>query len=50
MLQLNKTKKNDLIDLVDDMLDGNNPFNDQINSENIYIEDNLKKKLDGPKN
>ena len=39
MLQLNK--KNGLIDLVDDVLDENNPFNNKIKTEDIYIEDNL---------
>ena len=40
MLQLNK-KKNELIDLVDDVLDENNPFNNKIKTEDIYTEDNL---------
>ena len=39
MLQLNK--KNGLIDLVDDVLDENNPFNNKIKTEDIYIEDNF---------
>ena len=39
MLQL--TKKNDLLDLIDDVLDENNPFNNKIKTEDIYIEDNL---------
>ena len=34
-------KQNDPKDLVDDVLDENNPFNNKINTENIYIEDNL---------
>ena len=41
MLKLNKKNQNDLIDLVDDVLDENNPFNDLIKTEDIYIEDNL---------
>ena len=41
MLQLSKKKQNDLIDLVDDVLDENNLFNDQIKTESIYIEVNL---------
>ena len=41
MLHLNKKKKNYLIDLVDDVLDENYPFNDKINTENLYTEDNL---------
>ena len=43
MLQLTKKKKkkNDLIDLVDDMLHENNPFNDQINTKGKYIKVNL---------
>ena len=42
MLQLNK--KNKLTfkqNLVDDVLDENNPFNNKIKTEDIYIEDNL---------
>ena len=31
----------DFIDLVDDVLDENNPFNNKIKTEDIYIEDNL---------
>ena len=34
-------QKNGLIDLVDDVLDENNPFNNKIKTEDIYIEDNL---------
>ena len=34
-------KKNELIDLVDDVLDENNPFNNKIKTEDIYTEDNL---------
>ena len=34
-------KQNDLKDLVDDVLDENNPFNNKINTEDIYINDNL---------
>ena len=41
MLQLNKKTQNDLIDLVDNVLDENNPFNNKIKTEDIYIEDNL---------
>ena len=42
MLQLNQKKKqNELIDLVDDALDENNPFNNKIKREDIYTEDNL---------
>ena len=41
MLKLNKKNQNDLIDLVDDVLDENNPFNDLIKTEDTYIEDNL---------
>ena len=39
MLQL--SKKNDLLDLIDDVLDENNPFNNKIKTEDIYIEENL---------
>ena len=41
MLQLNKKTQNDLIDLVDNVLDENNPFNNKIKTEDIYIEENL---------
>ena len=41
MLQLNKKNKMTLIDLVDDVLDENNPFNGKIKTEDIYLEDNL---------
>ena len=41
MLQLNKKKQNELIDLVDDMLDENNSFNNKIKTGDIYTEDNL---------
>ena len=41
MLQLNKKTQNDLINLVYDVLDENNPFNDLIKTEDIYIKDNL---------
>ena len=41
MLQLSKKNQNGLIDLVDDVLDENNLFNDQIKTESIYIEVNL---------
>ena len=41
MLQLNKKNKMTLIDLVDDVLDENNPFNGKIKTGDIYIEDNL---------
>ena len=41
MLQLNKKNKMTLIDLVDDLLDENNPFNGKIKTGDIYIEDNL---------
>ena len=34
-------QKNGLIDLVDDVLDENNPFNNKIKTEDIYIEDNF---------
>ena len=34
-------KQNDITDLVDDVLDENNPFNNKIKTEDIYIEDNL---------
>ena len=36
-----KKKQNDLIDLVDDMLDENNTFNNKIKTEGTYIEGNL---------
>ena len=36
-----KTKQNDLINLVDDVLNENNPFKIKIKAENIYIEDNF---------
>ena len=36
-----KKKQNELIDLVDDALDENNPFNNKIKREDIYTEDNL---------
>ena len=41
VLQLNKKNKMTLIDLVDDVLDENNPFNGKIKTGDIYIEDNL---------
>ena len=41
VLQLNKKNKMTLIDLVDDLLDENNPFNGKIKTGDIYIEDNL---------
>ena len=41
MLQLNKKNKMTLIDLVDDVLDENNPFNSKIKTGDIYTEDNL---------
>ena len=41
MLQLNKKKQNELIDLVDDVLDENNSFNNKIKTGDIYTEDNL---------
>ena len=41
VLQLNKKSKMTLIDLVDDVLDENNPFNGKIKTGDIYIEDNL---------
>ena len=34
-------QKNGLIDLFDDVLDENNPFNNKIKTEDIYIEDNF---------
>ena len=34
-------KQGDLINLVDDKLDENNPFSDQIKTEDIYIKDKL---------
>ena len=34
-------KQNDLIDLVNGVLNENNPFNDQVKIEDKYIEDNL---------
>ena len=34
-------KQNDIFGLNDDILDENNPFNDQLETEDIYIEDNL---------
>ena len=36
-----KRKQNDLIDLVDDVLHENNPFNNKIKTEYIYTEENL---------
>ena len=36
MLQLNKKNQNDLINLADDLLDGNNHFNNKIKTEDIY--------------
>ena len=35
MLQLNQKKQNDLIDLVDDVLDENNCYNDKIKTGHI---------------
>ena len=40
-MQLQNKKRNDIFDLVDDILDENNPFNDELKTENVYIEDNL---------
>ena len=34
-------KQNDIFGLNDDILDENNPFNDQLETEDIYIEDDL---------
>ena len=34
-------KQNDIFGLNDDVLDDNNPFNDQLETEDIYIEDDL---------
>ena len=36
-----KRKQNNLIDLVDDVLHENNPFNNKIKTEDMYIEENL---------
>ena len=43
MPQLNKKKQNDIIDLIDNMLDEGNPFNDTIKKEpeDIFIDDDL---------
>lgn len=43
MQQLNKKKQNDIIDLIDNMLDEGNPFNDTIKKEpeDIFIDDDL---------
>ena len=40
-LQLNKKKQNYFIDLFDDVLDEDNPFNDTMKTEDIFIYDNL---------
>ena len=36
-----KKKQNDIFGLNDDILDEKNPFNDQLETEDIYIEDDL---------
>ena len=43
MLQLNKKKQNDIIDLIDDVLDEGNPFNGTIKTEpeDTFIDDCL---------
>ena len=40
LLQLNK-KQDYFIDLFDDVLDGDNPFNDLMKTEDKFIDDNL---------
>lgn len=37
----NKIKKHDIFSLINYTLDENNPFNDELKTEDIYIEDNL---------
>ena len=41
-----KKKQNELIDLVNDVLEENNPFNNKIKREDIYTEDNLFDDID----
>ena len=41
MLLLSKKIQDGLLNLVDDVLDENNLFNDQIKTEDRYIDDNL---------
>ena len=46
MLQLNKKNQNEFIDLFDDVLDEDNPFNDTTATEDIFIDDNLSDDTD----
>ena len=41
IMQLQKKKKHDIFSLINYTLDENNPFNDELKTEDIYIEDDL---------
>ena len=41
MLRLNKKKQNHFIDLFGEVLDEDNPFNDTMETEDIFIDGNL---------
>ena len=45
-LQLNKKKQNYFIDLSENVLDEDNPFNDTVETEDIFIDDNLSDDTD----
>ena len=40
-MQLQNKKKRDIFSLINYTLDENNPFNDELKTEDIYIEDDL---------
>ena len=40
-MQLQNKKKHDIFSLINYTLDENNPFNDELETEDIYIEDDL---------
>ena len=41
IMQLQNKKKHDIFSLINYTLDENNPFNDELKTEDIYIEDDL---------
>ena len=41
IMQLQNKKKHDIFSLINYTLDENNPFNDELETEDIYIEDDL---------
>ena len=46
MVRLNKKKQNDIIDLTDDVLDKNNPFNVRVKIQDIFTDDNMSDDTD----